>query len=105
MGIEYAEKMTKKKPVGSSDSRSALDHMREWKKTKADLLRRADDLKKRATQLKLKDPSLSDELMKRATVLTDEAAAMSKGGKHGLTTQQIRRASILGWLALLKDKR
>ena len=106
MEIEYADPTTKREPIGSNESRTGPDHFREWKKRKADLLKRADEHIKRAGQLKRSNPALSAELMKRAKVLKDEAAAMSKPkkGDKGLSTEQIRRASVLGWLALLKDK-
>ena len=104
MRIEYAE--TNKGKAPSTGKRSNMEIVREWKKTKTDLIKRAGDLKKRAETLKKNNPAMSAELMKRAQGLTAEAAAMSKPkkGEKGISTQQIRRASVIGWLALYKEK-
>lgn len=86
-----------------SQGKSARQYFLEHKKTRADLLKRADELKKRADRLKWSDPKLSAELMNRSKTLSVEAAAMLKSAE-GKSTQKLRRAAALGKLALLTDK-
>jgi stalled ribosome rescue protein Dom34 len=106
MGIEYAETITNHK-TNSIGNRTAIDYIKDWRKTKADLLKRAGELKKRSEALKMINPVLAADLEKRSRKLAKEAAAMSKPGKDEkhISTDRIRRAAAVGRLELIKDKR
>ena len=74
------------------------------KQARADLLKRAAELKVRADACHRTDPKKARSLEHRSIVLQNEEYRMRKESEHGMTYEQIRKSALCGKCALLLDE-